>query len=298
MWRVARVRLFVSLLHWVRVFHMVFHGPCVRPHLLDSRLIFSACLSPLLVCPPPPSRLPSPLAFLISCPPLLAACLPPPPVSPACLSHLLLLSACLSPLFLILPPVSSACLSPLTSDFAPLCLSATSACLPPRPTPSAPSACLPHLLPLSACLSPLLLLPSPVSSACLSHPLLLSTWLSPLLLLPSPVSSACLSPLPSAPPCLSVFSACLPLAAVALHRCDGSDREPEGAAQRRQVGAVRPRAAPPMLLSSTCGGGGRQAAHTAQCGCPRRLAAVVLPRHSCGGQRPKGYSSERLPYGQ
>ena len=56
MWRVARVRLFVSLLHWVRVFHMVFHGPCVRPHLLDSRLIFSACLSPLLVCPPPPSH--------------------------------------------------------------------------------------------------------------------------------------------------------------------------------------------------------------------------------------------------
>ena len=238
----ARARLCSTLclcykrLHWVRVFHMVFHGPCVRPHLLDSRLIFSACLSPLLVCPPPPSRLPSPLAFLISCPPLLAACLPPPPVSPACLSHLLLLSACLSPLFLILPPVSSACLSPLTSDFAPLCL-------------PAPPACLSHLLPLSACLSPLLLLPSPVSSACLSHPLLLSTWLSPLLLLPSPVSSACLSPLPSAPPCLSVFSACLPLAAVALHRCDGSDREPEGAAQRRQVGAVRPRAAPPLLLS-------------------------------------------------
>ena len=216
MWRVARVRLFVSLLHWVRVFHMVLHGPCVRPHLLDSRLIFSACLSPLLVCPPPFSPLPSPLACLISCPPLLAACLPPPPVSPACLSHLLLLSACLSPL----------------------------------------------------------------------------------LLLPSPVSSAWLSPLPSAPPCLSVFSACLPLAAVALHRCDGSDREPEGAAQRRQVGAVRPRAAPPMLLSSTFGGGGRQAAHTAQCGCSRHLAAVVLPRHSCGGQRPKGYSSERLPYGQ
>ena len=29
-------------------------------------------------------------------------------------------------------------------------------------------------------------------------------------------------------------------------------------------------------------------AHTAQCGCSRRLAAVVLPRHSSGGQRPKG----------
>ena len=29
-------------------------------------------------------------------------------------------------------------------------------------------------------------------------------------------------------------------------------------------------------------------AHTAQCGCSRRLAAVVLPRHSNGGQRPKG----------
>ena len=29
-------------------------------------------------------------------------------------------------------------------------------------------------------------------------------------------------------------------------------------------------------------------AHTAQCGCSRRLAAIVLPRHSSGGQRPKG----------
>ena len=29
-------------------------------------------------------------------------------------------------------------------------------------------------------------------------------------------------------------------------------------------------------------------AHTAQCGCARRLAAVVLLRHSSGGQRPKG----------
>ena len=29
-------------------------------------------------------------------------------------------------------------------------------------------------------------------------------------------------------------------------------------------------------------------AHIAQCGCSRRLAAVVLPRHSSGGQRPKG----------
>ena len=29
-------------------------------------------------------------------------------------------------------------------------------------------------------------------------------------------------------------------------------------------------------------------AHIVQCGCPRRLAAVVLPRHSSGGQRPKG----------
>jgi hypothetical protein len=38
--------------------------------------------------------------------------------------------------------------------------------------------------------------------------------------------------------------------------------------------------------------------HRSECGCSRRLAAVVLPRHSCGGQRPKGYSSERLPYGQ
>ena len=29
-------------------------------------------------------------------------------------------------------------------------------------------------------------------------------------------------------------------------------------------------------------------AHIVQCGCSRRLAAVVLPRHSSGGQRPKG----------
>ena len=29
-------------------------------------------------------------------------------------------------------------------------------------------------------------------------------------------------------------------------------------------------------------------AHIAQCGCSRRLAAAVLPRHSSGGQRPKG----------
>ena len=29
-------------------------------------------------------------------------------------------------------------------------------------------------------------------------------------------------------------------------------------------------------------------AHIVQCGCPRRLAAVVLPRHSSSGQRPKG----------
>ena len=29
-------------------------------------------------------------------------------------------------------------------------------------------------------------------------------------------------------------------------------------------------------------------AHIVQCGCARRLAAVVLPRHSSGGQRPKG----------
>ena len=250
MWRVARVRLFVSLLHWVRVFYMVFHGPCVRPHLLDSRLIFSACLSPLLVCPPPPSRLPSPLAFLSFSYPaplcLLLAC--PPRLSPllACLISCSSLLVCL--LF------SSSCLLfPLLACLPSLLILLLSACLPlllvACPPPSVPPACLSHLLLLSACLSPLLLLPSPVSSACLSHPLLLSTWLSPLLLLPSPVSSACLSPLPSAPPCLSVFSACLPLAAVALHRCDGSDREPEGAAQRRQVGAVRPRAAPPLLLS-------------------------------------------------
>ena len=135
MWRVARVRLFVSLLHWVRVFHMVFHGPCVRPHLLDSRLIFSACLSPLLVC----------LLFSSS----------------------------------------------------------------PR--------------------------------------------LSPLLFLPSSVSPACLPPLLPLP--MSVFSACLPsllarpLAAATLQQCDGSERDSEGAAQRRRVGAVRPRDAPPVLLA-------------------------------------------------
>ena len=29
-------------------------------------------------------------------------------------------------------------------------------------------------------------------------------------------------------------------------------------------------------------------AHIVQCGCSRRLAAAVLPRHSSGGQRPKG----------
>ena len=174
---------------------------------LTTHLLCLSVSSACLPSPPLPSALSPCLSHIL--PP--SACLPPRPVSPACLSHLLPLSACLSPLFLLSSPVSSACLSPLTSDFAPLCL-------------SAPSACLSHLLPLSACLSPLLLLPSPVSSACLS-------------------------PLPSAPPCLSVFSACLPLAAVALHRCDGSDREPEGAAQRRQVGAVRPRAAPPLLLS-------------------------------------------------
>ena len=54
---------------------------------------------------------------------------------------------------------------------------------------------------------------------------------------------------------MSVFSACLPsllarpLAAATLQQCDGSERDSEGAPQRRRVSAVRPRDAPPVLLA-------------------------------------------------
>ena len=92
----ASLLYFVSLLHWVRVFHMVFHGPCVRPHLLDSRLIFSACLSPLLLSSPrlnprlTPRLLRSPWL-----PPLM--CLSSPALPPAASAPAPLLAAAQAP---------------------------------------------------------------------------------------------------------------------------------------------------------------------------------------------------------
>ena len=46
------------------------------------------------------------------------------------------------------------------------------------------------------------------------------------------------------------------LAAVALRRCDGGEREPHEAAPERQVGAVQPRSVPQVLLTlRRCDGG-------------------------------------------